>query len=133
MSKGKILIVDDESEIRTLLRFVLEKDGYEVSEANNGKVALEALGVDPINAQAQVPDLMILDIMMPVMDGFTANKKMQENDRCKNVPIVVLTARGQTMRELFEVAPNVASYMQKPFEPKILRELVAKIIGEAKA
>ena len=127
-----IMIVEDESEIVTLLRFVLEKEGYAVTEASNGQVALERLGMEPPNTEAVLPDLMILDIMMPVMDGYALNMRLQAHDATKAIPILVLTAKGQKMRDLFEMAPNVAAYIQKPFDPKMLRELIASILSRKK-
>ena len=127
-----IMIVDDESEIVTLLRFVLEKEGYLVTEAGNGQIALERLGMDPVDPKAKLPDLLILDIMMPVMDGYALNMKLQSSEQTKNIPIVVLTAKGQKMRDLFEMAPNVAAYVQKPFDPKMLRELIAGVLAKKK-
>ncbi|MFA5140919.1 MAG: response regulator [Elusimicrobiota bacterium] len=123
-----ILIVDDEPEIVTLLRFVLEKDGYAILDASNGVIALERLGVEPPSPQKPVPDLIILDIMMPIMDGYALNNRLQKEPRTRGIPILVLTAKGQKMRELFEMAPNVAAYVQKPFDPKMLRELIAGIL-----
>ncbi len=123
-----IMVVDDEPEIVTLLRFVLEKDGYKVTEACNGAVALERLGIDPPKPGIPLPDLLILDIMMPVMDGYALNMRLQANDITRSIPILVLTAKGQKMRDLFEMAPNVAAYVQKPFDPKTLRELIAGIL-----
>lgn len=120
-----IMVVDDEPEIVTLLRFILEKDGYAVSDANNGQDALDKLGAGGL------PDLIILDIMMPVMDGYTLNMKLQANATTRSIPILVLTAKGQKMRDLFEMAPNVAAYVQKPFDPKMLRELIAGILKKA--
>jgi two-component system, OmpR family, phosphate regulon response regulator PhoB len=131
--KPLVMIVDDEPEIVTLLRFVLEKEGYEVAEAGNGQEAMERLGLDPQNPSAPLPALLILDIMMPVMDGYTLNMKLQGNNRTRSIPILVLTAKGQKMRDLFEMAPNVAAYVQKPFDPKMLRELIAGIIAAQKA
>ncbi len=127
-----ILVVDDESEITTLLRFVLEKDGHQVADASNGKVALERLGVEPQNPTASIPDLIILDIMMPVMDGYALNLRLQKEPKVSGIPILVLTAKGQKMRELFEMAPNVAAYVQKPFDPKMLRELITGILSGKK-
>jgi CheY-like chemotaxis protein len=131
--KQLVMIVDDEPEIVTLLRFVLEKEGYEVAEAGNGQEAMERLGLSPQNASAPLPALLILDIMMPIMDGYTLNMKLQANARTRSIPILVLTAKGQKMRDLFEMAPNVAAYVQKPFDPKMLRELIAGIIAAQKA
>ncbi|MBI4677348.1 MAG: response regulator [Elusimicrobia bacterium] len=125
-----ILIVDDEPEIVTLLRAVLAKDGFTIAEASNGQAALERLGIDPRTPGTILPDLIVLDIMMPVMDGYELNKRLQADPTAKDIPIVVLTAKGQKMRDLFEVAPNVAAYIQKPFDPKTLRELIAGIISK---
>ncbi len=125
-----IMIVDDEPEIVTLLRFLLEREGYKVLDAGNGQEALDRLGMTPGQAAAGLPDLIILDIMMPVMDGYTLNMKLQANDKTRRIPILVLTAKGQKMRDLFEMAPNVAAYVQKPFDPKMLRELIAGIIAQ---
>ena len=130
-SRPNVLVVDDEPEIVTLLRFVLEKEGYAVTEANNGQAALEKLGVEP-GEPGPPPDLIILDIMMPVMDGYTLNMRLQSNPKTRGIPILVLTAKGQKMRDLFEMAPNVAAYVQKPFDPKMLRELIAGILATKK-
>lgn len=127
--KRSVLVVDDEPEIVALLRFLLEKEGYAVSEAGNGVIAMERLGIEPANPAAPLPDLVILDIMMPVMDGYALNLRLQADPRTKGIPILVLTAKGQRMRDLFEMAPNVAAYVQKPFDPKMLRELIAGIIA----
>ncbi|HVE14341.1 MAG TPA: response regulator [Elusimicrobiota bacterium] len=130
---ASILIVDDEPEIVILLRFVLEKEGHRISEAGNGKIALEVLGLEPTK-ETPSPDLIILDIMMPVMDGYALNGILQRDPRTKAIPILVLTAKGQKMRDLFEMAPNVAAYVQKPFDPKMLKELIAGILsGKKKA
>ena len=128
-----ILVVDDEPDIGTLLRFVLEQDGHEVSEAGNGQIALERLGLEPAQPELALPDLIVLDIMMPVMDGYQLNMRLQAEARAKDIPILVLTAKGQKMRDLFEMAPNVAAYVQKPFDPKMLRELISGILSSKKA
>ncbi len=124
-----IMVVDDEPDIVTLLRFALELDGHEVSEAGNGAIALERLGLEPVKPELPLPDLIVLDIMMPVMDGYQLNMRLQTEARAKNIPILVLTAKGQKMRDLFEMAPNVAAYVQKPFDPKMLRELITGILA----
>ncbi|MDE2489429.1 MAG: response regulator [Elusimicrobia bacterium] len=129
---ARILVVDDESEIVTLLRFVLEQDGHAVSSAGNGVEALERLGVEPADPSRAVPELIVLDIMMPVMDGYQLNQRLQVEARTQGIPILVLTAKGQKMRDLFEMAPNVAAYVQKPFDPKMLRELISGILASRK-
>ncbi len=124
-----IMVVDDEPDIVTLLRFALEADGHKVLDAGNGQIALERLGLEPVNLEQSLPDLIVLDIMMPVMDGYQLNMRLQTEPRGKDIPILVLTAKGQKMRDLFEMAPNVAAYVQKPFDPKMLRELIAGILA----
>ncbi len=124
----KILVVDDERDVVTLVKFVLQKEGHTVEEAYNGAQALEKLGIEPANADIELPDLIIMDVMMPIMDGHTTCRNINESAHARKVPIVVLTAKGQ-MRDLFETLPNVASYLEKPFDPKKLREMVAGVLG----
>jgi CheY-like chemotaxis protein len=127
-----IMVVDDEPEIVTLLSFVLEQDGHTVASAGHGVDALEKLGVEPAKHETALPDLIVLDIMMPVMDGYQLNMRLQTEARTAGIPILVLTAKGQKMRDLFEMAPNVAAYVQKPFDPKMLRELISGILTSRK-
>ena len=127
------MVVDDEPEMTALLRFILEKDGHAVTEAPDGAAALDRLGVEPSNPSVKLPDLIILDVRMPVVDGYTVNLKLQRDSRTRAIPILVLTAKKQKLRELFELAPNVAAYVQKPFDPKALRALVAGVLSGGKA
>jgi CheY-like chemotaxis protein len=122
---AKVLVVDDEPSVVMLMRFVLEKSGHTVTEAHNGLEALEALGVKPDNAAADLPDVILLDVMMPVMDGLTAAENMRDHPRASKVPILVVTAKGD-LRQLFEAMPQVAGFFQKPFDPRLLREAVAR-------
>jgi CheY-like chemotaxis protein len=121
-----VLVVDDERDVVTLIRFVLERDGYTVFEAHNGQEALDSLGVTGKPATVS-PDAIILDIMMPIIDGYTVNMQLQNHPTAKKVPVIVLTAKG-TMRDLFEVAPNVAAYIEKPFDPAHLKQVLRSII-----
>src|SRR4051812_23472088 len=89
---ANILIVDDEEAIVTLMRFILEKAGHAVAEARNGKEALEVLGVEPSDAGKPLPDLVLMDIMMPVMDGHEACKRIHAHARTSGLPIIVVTA-----------------------------------------
>ncbi|HXS99219.1 MAG TPA: response regulator [Elusimicrobiota bacterium] len=127
---AKILIVDDEPAMVTLMRFVLEKSGHKVAEAHHGLEALAALGVQPDDPGAGLPDLVLLDVMMPVMDGLAAAQAMSRHPRASKVPILVVTAKGD-LRPLFEALPQVAGFFQKPFDPKQLRETVARVTGAA--
>jgi two-component system alkaline phosphatase synthesis response regulator PhoP len=117
---ARILIVDDEKDVVDLLTFLLGKDGYEFIAAPDGKVGLE-------RAIKDSPDLIILDIMMPEMDGVQMNSLLLENAATRGIPVIVLTAKGR-MREAFEKAPNVHAYMEKPFDGQELRQHVANAL-----
>jgi two-component system alkaline phosphatase synthesis response regulator PhoP len=112
----KIMIVDDEKDVLFLLKVIMEKEGYEVIEASNGMEAYEKL-TDSINPVK--PDVILLDIMMPEMDGYTLQTKLQQTDELKRIPIIILTAKGQT-KDLFQMSSNVYSFLEKPFDPQNL-------------
>ena len=124
---AKILVVDDETTLVMLMRFILEKAGHTVTEAHNGQEALEQLGVRPENASASLPDLVILDVMMPVVDGHAVARAMSARAIVSRIPILVVTAKGD-MRQLFEDMPQVSGFLQKPFDPKVLRDTIAKLL-----
>lgn len=110
---AKILVVDDEKDVVELLKFLLEKDGYTVITAFNGREALEVAGQTK-------PDLVLLDVMMPEMDGYTVQTKLLDNPATRSIPIIILTAKGQ-LRDVFALSANVRAYIEKPFDPKTLR------------
>ena len=124
---ANLLIVDDEPTLVLLMSTVLEKDGHVVDSAENGQVALAKLGVSPENASAPLPDLILLDVMMPVLDGLGVAAAMKDHPRAGRVPILIVTAKGD-MRPLFEAMPQVAGFFQKPFTPAGLREAVQKAV-----
>jgi DNA-binding response OmpR family regulator len=119
---ARILVVDDERDVVTLVGFLLKKDGHEVDAAFHGGEALAKLGLEPAS-DVTLPDLVIMDVMMPVADGYTVARRAGEGAKTRGVPILMLTAKGQT-RELFENQPNVAAVLEKPFDPQRLREMV---------
>jgi len=123
-----ILVVDDEKDVVYLIKFILETCGHSVSTACNGQEALALLGIEPANISTTLPDLVLLDVMMPIVDGHTVSIKMREDQRTQRLPIIIVTARGD-MRHLFEGASNIAGYMQKPFDPKRLREQVDSLVA----
>jgi two-component system alkaline phosphatase synthesis response regulator PhoP len=125
---ARILVVDDERDVATMLKFMLEKDGHVVEAAYDGRQALAAMGVEPADGEKPVPDLVILDVMMPELDGPAVCARMFEEPRTKLVPVVMLTAKG-AMRELHALTPNVAAHIDKPFDPRALRELVGEMMG----
>ena len=110
----KILIADDEELMRQLVIDFLKPEGYEIIEAADGKVALEKY-------HSEHPDLILLDVMMPIYDGWTV---CREICRESTVPIMMLTAKGEEIDQLFAYDLGVDEYITKPFSPKIL---VAKI------
>jgi CheY-like chemotaxis protein len=118
---AKILVVDDERDIATLIRFLLEQDGHAVTEAHDGLEALAKLGIEPWS-EAPMPDLIIIDVMMPQMDGYSVASRLLEDSRTRAIPLLVLTAKD--MKDLFHQSPNVAAYIEKPFDPTHLRELI---------
>ena len=129
-----ILVVDDERDVVTLMRFLLERDGHSVRAAYDGSVALGALGVEPADESAAVPDLILLDVMMPVMDGYTFCRRIASEPKLRGVPVVVLSAKSQ-VGDAFEASGNVAAYLTKPFEPQRLRDMIRSVLdgpaGEA--
>lgn len=125
---ARILVVDDETDVAVMLKFMLERDGNEVTTANNGLQALAALGLEPRDEAKPLPDLAILDVMMPELDGYGVCARMFSDARTAAIPVIMLTAKGD-MRELNERAPNVAAHVDKPFDPRALRELVAGMLG----
>ena len=110
----KILIADDEPEIRSLLRLYLENEKYEIIEAEDGQQALELL-------RSQQPALCILDIMMPELDGIKTLLKVRES---KNLPIILLSAKSEDADKILGLTAGADDYITKPFNPS---ELVARV------
>lgn len=106
----KILIADDEELMRQLVIDFLKPEGYEIIEAADGKVALEKY-------HSEHPDLILLDVMMPIYDGWTVCREIR---RESTVPIMMLTAKGEEIDQLFAYDLGVDEYITKPFSPKIL-------------
>lgn len=123
----KLLLVDDEEDLLTLLRFVLEQMGYQVAIAANGRVALEVLDKAGETAPETLPDVIISDVMMPEMDGFSLVNALAERDYTKHIPVVIMTAKGKT-RDLFQASAEVAAFVEKPFEPKNLKEIIENLL-----
>jgi two-component system alkaline phosphatase synthesis response regulator PhoP len=114
--KKKVLVVDDEPDIVELLRYNLAREGYEVHVAHDGKQALE-------KAHAK-PDLILLDLMMPVLDGFETCKRLKSDPGTSSIPVVFLTARSGEVDEILGLELGADDYIQKPISP---RRLVARV------
>ena len=110
----KILVVDDEKNIVSIIAFNLKKEGYDVITAENGKEALEKVAVE-------APDLILLDVMMPIMDGYETCKKVREK---WNTPIIMLTARAEEVDKVLGLELGADDYVTKPFGT---RELMARV------
>jgi len=126
---SKVLVVDDEKDVVYLIKVLLEREKLEVLEAYNGLEAYNKLTAkEPLRI---IPDAIVLDIMMPEMDGYTLQSKLQEIDELSHIPIVILTAKGQ-MKDLFELASNIFAFVEKPFEPKNLVKTVKDALASKK-
>ena len=112
-----ILVVDDDSGIRKLLRYVLESDGYDVCEAINGKAACKVVSEN-------IPDLVLLDMEMPVMDGFGVMEVLRNNPDTFDLPVVMLTSRAAADCEQEALDYGVAHYISKPWQTDLLRAAV---------
>ena len=117
----KVLIADDKAESRELLRTVLEKSGYEVHEAVDGVQALE-------QARALVPDLIILDLHMPRLDGFGAIEKLRQEDNFAATPILALTASAMMGDRERAITAGFSGYIAKPIGLNTLRNEVARLL-----
>lgn len=114
---GKILIVDDELNIRELLKFNLEKSGYKVIEAEDGQTAVTL-------AKTQKPELMVLDLMLPGMDGLEVCRLVKNSRETAAIPIIMLTAKNEEIDKVIGLELGADDYLTKPFSP---RELLARI------
>ena len=120
---AKLLIVDDEENIREVVREYAEFSGFDVEEAGDGR---EAVGLCRINDY----DLIIMDIMMPKLDGFSACKEIKKE---KDVPVIMMSARGEEYDKLFGFELGIDDYVTKPFSPKELMARVNAVLNRTKA
>lgn len=114
MANNKVLIVDDDEHIVELIKIYMDKEGFETVTANNGKKAVELF-------KSEAPAIVILDVMMPEMDGWQVCREIR---RVSNIPIIMLTAKGETFDKVLGLELGADDYMVKPFEPK---ELIARV------
>jgi DNA-binding response OmpR family regulator len=121
MSQKKILIVDDESDILDLLEYNLEKEGYEVIKAMDGEEAIK-------RAEKEKPDLILLDIMMPKLDGIETCRRIREIPDLQQVYVVFLTARSEEYSELAGFEAGADDYIPKPIKPRVLMSRIRAIM-----
>jgi DNA-binding response OmpR family regulator len=117
-----VLVADDDPDILALVRFRLERDGYEVLSAPDGETALDL-------ALARTPDLAVLDVMMPRLDGYELTRRLREHGPTTGIPIILLTARVQEpdLERGFEAGAD--DYVTKPFSPQALGERIQAALG----
>jgi DNA-binding response OmpR family regulator len=121
-TKPVVLVADDDRDILELVAFRLERAGYDVVTAGDGAEALEA-------ADARVPDVAVLDVMMPRLDGYEVTRKLREREATERIPVILLTARVQEadVQRGFEAGAD--DYLKKPFSPQELRTRVQAALG----
>src|SRR5207244_9806800 len=124
MAKGKILVVDDEIYIVHILDFSLGMEGYEVVTALDGEQALE-------KARTERPDLIVLDIMMPKLDGYETCKMLKAEAETRNIPVILLSAKGRNVDQKVGFEVGADDYITKPFSPRKLVERINSILGQA--
>jgi DNA-binding response OmpR family regulator len=123
-SKRRVLIVDDERDIVDLVRYNLNKNGYEALVACDGQQALDI-------AKAQLPDLIVLDLMLPGLHGTEVARKLKSDARTANIPIVMLTAKGEETDVVVGLTLGADDYVTKPFSIKILLARLATVLRRA--
>ncbi|WP_257458549.1 response regulator [Archangium lipolyticum] len=119
-----MLVVDDDPDILEALSEILEAEGFEIRRARNGKEALERLEPDP-------PQLILLDLMMPVMDGWEFAQRMRQKPNVANIPLIVLSADRNVGSKATDI--GAVGHLAKPFELNDLLEMVRRSLGQAQA
>ena len=119
----RIVLAEDEPQIARLIEFKLKKEGYDVTWRENGEEALKAIKEDK-------PDLILLDIMMPVMGGYEVLRRLKEDENLKSVPVIMLTARAQEKDVVKGIDMGAEDYITKPFHPAELLARVKRILGK---
>ncbi len=124
MANEKILVVDDEEDVLELVRYNLDRSGYQVETATSGEEALA-------KARRKLPDLVILDLMLPGMDGLEVCKKLKNDAKTEGLPVIVLTAKGEESDIVTGLELGADDYVTKPFSPKVLIARVRRILRRA--
>jgi DNA-binding response OmpR family regulator len=120
---ARILIIDDEPEILTLFQLLLEDAGYEVHTCQSGRLAWDAI----VKSR---PDMVILDVMLPGVDGHSIQMRMAQESETKAIPVLIMTALGPT-QTLFAGAPNVVGFLLKPFRAEDILSIVKSSLKSA--
>ncbi len=121
----KILVVDDEADIREIIQARLISNGYEIIAAEDGFIALSL-------AKREKPDLIILDIVMPRMDGYSALRELRKDNETADIPVLILSVKEKDKMEDMFYFQNISDYIEKPFDSEELLEKVKRILQENK-
>lgn len=124
MAKQKIFIVEDEADIRELLEYSLEREGYEVESAPEGVSALARI-------RRKVPDLILLDLMLPGLDGLEICRRLKQDDATRGIPIIMVTAKGEEADVVLGLGLGADDYVPKPFSPKEVAARVKAVLRRA--
>jgi len=120
--KHKVLVVDDEPDVLLLCRVNLEFEGYEVVEASDGEMAMQVV-------REENPDVVLLDVMMPKMDGWQVLAALKADDDLKDIPVVMLTAKVQDQDQIRGWSSGAAEYITKPFSPLALSQVLQDVLS----
>lgn len=117
----KILIADDEEDVKVVVQLFLESKGYDIVTAYDGLDAMD-------RAREEKPDLIILDVMMPIIDGFEVCKKLKEDPDLKDIPVVMLSASSHAESKQRGIEVGAVEYIVKPFDPEKLQAIIEGIL-----
>lgn len=126
MAKERILVVEDDEDILQLLKYNLAKEGYGVSCVTSGEEAIKAL-------KAEVPDLVLLDLMLPGMDGLEVSRFLKRDSRTSQLPIIMLTAKGEEADIVTGLELGADDYITKPFSPRVMLARVRAVLRRRQA
>lgn len=121
MAKENILIVEDEEDIRELIRYNLQKEGYGIQEAGTGEEALTKI-------HGEIPSLVLLDLMLPELDGLEVCKRIKQDAVARHIPIVMLTAKGEEADVVAGLEVGADDYVTKPFSPRVLLARIRAVL-----
>jgi DNA-binding response OmpR family regulator len=119
----RVIYIEDEQEMIDLVRLILSRKGYEVKGANGGREGLEMVG-------DELPDLVLLDLMMPDMDGWDVYQQLKADETTRSIPVIVITAKAQSIDKVLGLhIAKVEDYISKPFSPQELIDSVDKVLA----
>ncbi len=123
-TKRRVVYIEDEPEMIDLVRLILNRRGYEIIGANGGRDGLDMV-------RQQIPDLVLLDLMMPDMDGWDVYQQMKADEHTQNIPVIVVTAKAQSIDKVLGLhIAKVDDYISKPFSPQELVDSVEKVMAK---